>query len=94
MIETAKERGPLFWKIKWIGIKGGIIRIKVYRNRLSFVKSFHFNDDVSFNIAKEIINDKVKRILHFKNQLNPNLGTLAQYCLDANEIIESKEDLI
>ena len=78
MINETKERGPLFWKIKWIGINGGIIRIKVYRNRISFVKSLHFNDDISFNTAKEIIRDKVKRVLHFKNQLHPNLGILAQ----------------
>ena len=93
MITETTERGPLRWKINRIGIRGGIIRLKVNRNRMSFVKKFIFNDDETFNTAIKILRNKVTRVLHYKNEKNIYLGQVAQYAIDATEVIESQEDL-
>jgi hypothetical protein len=90
MIPETKERGPLYWRVSHNGIRGGIIETQIHKNRMAFVKKFMFNDNESFDIAKKICQDKVTRILHFKNERHPYIGRLAKYCLEAT-IVEPRE---
>jgi len=94
MISETEFMGPMWWKISWEGIRGGLIKIKVHRNRISFVKTFHFNENETFETAIKILRNKVTRILHYKNQKHTYLGMLAQYAIDATEIIETEEDFV
>lgn len=93
-LPIAKERGPVYWKIHYTGIRGGAIRLYIVKNRLSFNKTIIFNDSESFETAIKICQDKVMRVIHIKNHVNPNLARLANYCIDATSVEETKEDFI
>lgn len=93
MNET-KERGLVKWQIlqTWNGIRGGIIRLHIEKNRISFYKIFRFNNNEDFETAQKICKDKVSRILHFKNRLNTELARLATYCIEATSVEEMKDE--
>ena len=68
MISELDQAGPIWWRIIWAGIRGGIIEVKIHRNRISWVKKFMFNDDESFETAIKILKNKVTRVLHYKTK--------------------------
>lgn len=90
MIPPTKERGPLRWEIIFNGIRGGIIRIHVTKNNVSFYKKFIFRCDESFCTAIKILDDKVFRILHLKNNKDPKLGRLAEYAIESTVVEKMK----
>ena len=94
MINESEYVGRIWWQVSWTGLRGGVIKMLIYRERISFVKKFAFTDDESFNIAKRILGDKVAQILHLKNDKNYNLSRIAQYAIDAKEIIETDDILL
>jgi len=94
MINESEYVGRIWWQVCWTGLRGGVIKILIYRERISFVKKYTFADDESFNIAKRIMRDRVAQILHLKNDKNSKLSQLAQYAIDAKEIIETDDILL
>lgn len=88
MIPECIDRGPIRWYTYHRGIRGGIVRLLIYKNRLSFVKNFYFLDNEDYNLALRILKDKVARILHMKNEKYPQIYRLANYTLDATDVIE------
>ena len=67
MIPITHKRGPLKWKVEFTGIRGGFIKARIEKNNISFCKKFMFRSDDSFDTAIRILDDKVFRILHLKN---------------------------
>jgi hypothetical protein len=92
------EMGPIKWIAYPSGIKGGYIKLHIIKNRTSFVKKFTFNQNEEYELAQKICKEKVSQILHLKNQKNPNLSIIANYCLNSTSIeeiiIKERKDLI
>jgi len=81
-------RGPVQWKVKYEGIRGGAIELHVVKNRVSFVKIIRLKKSEDFDTSLKICREKVSRILHIKNHKNPDLFRLANYCIDATSVEE------
>ena len=92
MIPEVIDRGPIRWYKYHHGIKGGAFRLLIWKNRLSFVKTFAFWNDEDFNVAQRILQDKVARILYMKHEGKPEIYRLANYTLDATDVIEVTEE--
>jgi hypothetical protein len=93
MISEVNERGPIFWYSYHQGIRGGVLKLLIYKNRMSFVKLFSFCTNDKFNLSVKILTDNYSRILHMKNHTNPQIGRLASYAVDATKIQQvSKKD--
>lgn len=93
MIPEVIDRGPVRWHIDYQCIRGGIIRMLMYKNRLSFVKRFIFARDEDFELAQRILRDKVYRILYMKDEGHPQIYRIANYAIDATEVTEvSREE--
>ncbi|MFW6121277.1 MAG: hypothetical protein ACOC80_10335 [Petrotogales bacterium] len=85
------ERGPLRWYIYHRGIRGGVVRCLIYKNRLNFIKQFTFATDEDYNIAMKILREKAARILYMKAEGHPQIYRLANYAIDATEVEEVTE---
>lgn len=91
MIPETKVAGPLRWQVIWTGIRGGVIKLHIVKNRVSFVKKFVLKDKETFETAQKICREKVPRILHLKNHIYPDLALIANYCLEATSVEESQD---
>jgi len=93
MIPEVIDRGPIRWYTYHQGIRGGCVRLLIWKNRLSFVKSFSFATDEDYDLAIRILSNKIDRILHMKHEKHPQIYRLANYTIDASDVIEvTKEE--
>lgn len=86
------ERGIVKWKVYFTGIRGGIIKLYIRKNRVSFVKIFALRNTEDFETALRICKDKVARILHMKNGRCTDLARIANYCIDATSVEEMTKE--
>lgn len=92
MIPKTNVRGPFKWKVEFAGIRGGVIKARIEKNNISFCKKFMFRSEDSFDTAIRILEDKVFRILHLKNNEDPELGRLAEYAIEST-VVEKMKDV-
>ena len=87
-LPEVRDRGPVFWCLAWVGIRGGIVELKIHKNRMSFYKHFLFKNDEDFETAQRICKEKPQQIIHLKNTREPMLQRIAEYCIFATEVKE------
>ena len=93
MIPEVIDRGPIRWYTYWQGICGGCVRLLIWKNRLTFVKTFTFATDEDFDLACRILREKHMRILHMKHENHPQIYRMANYAVDASDVVEvTKEE--
>jgi len=88
MIRRAETRGELLWRPLFTGSRGGVVQLFINKNRIRFTKRIPLRNNEDFESAMKILRDKVYCIVHLKNKKNPDLARIAQYVIDATNVVE------